>query len=248
MAPQSTNTNGIAATNNTATNGTATNGASYHSVRFIGLGLAGWPVATNLPRNGFRVHVFDVDGSKSQRFAEEYDCTAVSSPADGFKDVDILIAMLPNGAIIAIDAPITQRKLHDTDVSKVAIMIGAKNADIVQKVMPVMETLSKYCFVMGGIGSSHAMKTINNYVMASSICALADSFIMGSKFGLHPGTMLDVLNAGTGRMFASENTMRDERLMRRTTQDFSWLCSSRTREFANIWQTGHSSTHSCLPC
>lgn len=119
-----------------------------------------------------------------------------------------------------LDCPITQRKLHDTDHGKVTIMVGAKNSEVVHRVMPVLKVMSKHCFIMGDVGAGHVMKTINNYIMASSICALADSFIMGSKFGLDPGTMLDVLNVGTGRVFATENTMRDEGLTQRYQTGF----------------------------
>ena len=65
------------------------------------------------------------------------------------------------------------------------------------------------------------MKTLNNYIMASSIIALSDSLVTGQKFGLvkfppfpcdlsltlvasqDPQKMIDVLNVGTGRIRSS---------------------------------------------
>ncbi|KIW26229.1 uncharacterized protein PV07_09342 [Cladophialophora immunda] len=253
----------------TAVNGTS-NGVSngFHQdlkVGYIGLGHAGWPIATNLPRRGFPLVVSDANFERAKEFADQFHCEAAPpGSGEGFRDVDVLITMLPNGNIVRdvllgrtgiapslkkgcvvvdmssadpfnsielakdlevfgldfIDSPITQRKLHDTDVGKITIMIGAKNNEVVTRVMPVLDAVAKYRFVMGGIGSGHAMKTMNNYIMASSICALADSFVVGTKFGLDPATMLDVLNVGTGRVFASENTMRDEGLTRRYQSGF----------------------------
>lgn len=66
---------------------------------------------------------------------------------------------------------------------------------------------------MGRLGAGHAMKTLNNYIMASSLVALSDSLVTGQKFGLvgsyamykhaadngqNPQQMIDVLNVGTG--------------------------------------------------
>jgi 3-hydroxyisobutyrate dehydrogenase-like beta-hydroxyacid dehydrogenase len=68
--------------------------------------------------------------------------------------------------------------------------------------------MAGYIFHMGGLGTGHAMKTLNNYIMASSICALSDSLVTGQKFGLNPQTMIDVLNVGTGVNFPTMDTFR----------------------------------------
>ena len=79
-----------------------TNGVTSPSltVGFIGLGHAGWPIATNLPHNGFKLYVSDADASRAQKFANEYNCTAVPTGSDGYACVDVLITMLPNGDIV----------------------------------------------------------------------------------------------------------------------------------------------------
>lgn len=59
--------------------------------------------------------------------------------------------------------------------------------------------MASYIFHMGGVGAGHAMKTLNNYIMASSLTALSDSLVTGQKFGLDPQKMIDVLNVGTGK-------------------------------------------------
>ena len=61
---------------------------------------------------------------------------------------------------------------------------------------------------MGKLGNGHAMKTLNNYIMASSICALCDSLVTGQKYGLDPQQMIDVLNVGTGVNFPTMDTFR----------------------------------------
>ena len=56
------------------------------------------------------------------------------------------------------------------------------------------------------------MKTLNNYIMASSICALSDSLVTGQKFGLNLQKMIDVLNVGTGVCFPTLDTFRRDGL------------------------------------
>ena len=64
------------------------------------------------------------------------------------------------------------------------------------------------------------MKTLNNYIMASSIVALSDSLVTGQQYGLKPQTMLDVLNVGTGVNFPTLDTFRRDGLTRRFNSGF----------------------------
>ena len=69
-------------------------------VGYIGLGYAGWPLASNLFKGDFDIYVSDADYTRAQQFAKKYGCNAVKAGSDGFKDVDVLITMLPNGDIV----------------------------------------------------------------------------------------------------------------------------------------------------
>ncbi|KAK5457348.1 hypothetical protein LTS15_005129 [Exophiala xenobiotica] len=64
------------------------------------------------------------------------------------------------------------------------------------------------------------MKTLNNYIMASSIVALNDSLVTGQKFGLDPQKMIDVLNVGTGVNFPTLDTWRRDGLTRNFASGF----------------------------
>jgi 3-hydroxyisobutyrate dehydrogenase len=256
-------------------------------VGYIGLGMAGGPMCSNLPEAGFETYVSDIDYSRAVEFAKKYSCTAVKAGSDGFKDVDVLITMLTDGNVVRdvlfgkngisvslkkgtiyklsflpisrqklstsccstgcvvvdtstsdpfnsiklaeeleaigldyIDGPITQRRNHETDHGRVTLMYGTNNDAAAEKAMPAFQALAKYIFKMGKVGSGHAMKAINNYVLGASVCALADGFCSGSNFGLDTQTMIDVLNVGSGRVYATEVNLRDEGLSRRYDSGF----------------------------
>lgn len=118
-----------------------------------------------------------------------------------------------------LDSPITQTYMHATDDGRSTLMVGGDARDF-ELVKPVLECMASYIFHMGPLGSGHAMKTLNNYIMASSICALSDSLVTGQRYGLDPQTMVDCLNVGTGVNFPTMDTFRRDGLTRRFNSGF----------------------------
>jgi len=68
-------------------------------IGFIGLGHMGLPMASNLLRSGKAVHVFDTS-AKAIGVAVERGAMAAGSIAELAEDVDVVITMLPNPAIV----------------------------------------------------------------------------------------------------------------------------------------------------
>jgi 3-hydroxyisobutyrate dehydrogenase len=122
--------------------------------------------------------------------------------------------------LILVDAPVTQAQLHDTDTGCATLMVGCASAETYQRVLPVLSAMAKHIFHMGGLGTGHIMKTLNNYISAASIVALSDSLVTGQKLGLDPIQMLDVLNVGTGRNFSTTDSYKTDALPRRYASGF----------------------------
>jgi 3-hydroxyisobutyrate dehydrogenase len=234
------------------------------TIGYIGLGKAGASMASNLPRAGFHLIVHDADPSKAEAFAASNDNVTIASTSEDFKDVDVLVTMLPQGKIVRdvllgssgiakflrpgtividtsssspydtrslgedlsalnlslIDAPVTQAHLHDTDSGSATLMVGC-SSDVLEPAMPVLRAMAKYIFHMGPLGCGHAMKTLNNYISASSIVALSDALVTGQKLGLDPIQMIDVLNVGTGKNFSTMESYRLDALTRRYASGFT---------------------------
>lgn len=71
------------------------------TVGYIGLGNAGFSMASNLPKNGFNVVAFDIDTEKVQKAAKEWENTTASNgSAESFKDCDVIVTMLPQGKVV----------------------------------------------------------------------------------------------------------------------------------------------------
>lgn len=74
---------------------------SVKTVGYIGLGKAGASMASNLPRAGFNMIVRDADPAREKKFAAENKNTTVAeSGPEGFKDVELLVTMLPQGKVV----------------------------------------------------------------------------------------------------------------------------------------------------
>ena len=249
-------------------NGAHSTSSPVKTVGYIGLGNAGFSMASNLPKNGFHLVVHDADASKAARAAKEWSNTVSASDGNfgAFKSCDIVITMLPHGKIVRevllgnegiakflkpgtiivdtsssspfdtralgkelehteqalqlADSPITQTYMHATDAGESTLMVGSGSEEVYARIKPVLQSMARYIFHMGPLGAGHAMKTLNNYIMASSIIALNDSLVTGQKFGLDPQKMIDVLNVGTGVNFPTLDTWRRDGLTRNFASGF----------------------------
>jgi 3-hydroxyisobutyrate dehydrogenase len=76
--------------------------------------------------------------------------------------------------------------------------------------MPVLRTMGDRLFDTGALGSGHAMKALNNFCAAASYAATAEAVVVGRRFGLDPVTIVDIINASTGRSFNSEMVFKDQ--------------------------------------
>ena len=74
--------------------------ASTGDVGFIGLGRMGGPMARNLARAGYAVHVFDVDPAAIARMAASGGVTAHRSPREVATQAPIVFTALPNNEIV----------------------------------------------------------------------------------------------------------------------------------------------------
>jgi 3-hydroxyisobutyrate dehydrogenase len=122
-----------------------------------------------------------------------------SDPSDTLR----LAAELEPFAVNVVDAPVSGG-VSRAVTGELAIMVGGAPGDVAraQHVLRVLGDPASQ-FVTGGLGSGHAMKALNNFVAAATHCATAEALVAGKRFGLDTRTMIDIINASTGRSFVS---------------------------------------------
>jgi 3-hydroxyisobutyrate dehydrogenase len=119
-----------------------------------------------------------------------------------------LAMALSRNSVALVDAPVSGG-VPRAQAGTLAIMVGGDDEEAIARVRPLLESMGQKLFRTGAVGSGHAMKALNNYVAAAGFTAGAEALIVGRKFGLDPATMVDILNASTGRNFSTEYTLKE---------------------------------------
>ncbi len=124
------------------------------------------------------------------------------SSADPIRTRELAARVAATGARL-IDAPVSGGVKKAIDGS-LAIMAGGDEADV-QASRPVLEALGKNITHVGAVAAGHALKALNNYVSAAALIATAEAIHAGKAFGIDPDTIVDVIQASTGKNNTTEN-------------------------------------------
>jgi 2-hydroxy-3-oxopropionate reductase len=121
--------------------------------------------------------------------------------------------------VVALDAPVSGG-VAGAVKGTVAVMLSGPTpaADMVT---PLLASIGKVFYVGAEPGMGQTMKLINNLLSATAQAATAEAIVMGTKFGLDPKLMIEVLNAGTGRNTATETKFPNDILTRRFKGGFA---------------------------
>ena len=201
-------------------------------VGFIGLGLMGSLMSANVAKAGHTLQSFDLNGKGNRGSAVDAAHGAqvlITMVPDGKAVRKAVLAALPGlarGAIVIdmsssdpattrelgamlkkkgihmLDAPVSGAKAKAAD-GTLALMVGG-DAKLLKKVRPVLSRMGSEIFHTGGLGSGHATKALNNYLGAAGTIAGMEALLVGEKFGLNPKTLIDVINASTGKNSTTE--------------------------------------------
>jgi len=84
------------------------------------------------------------------------------------------------------------------------LMVGG-DAAALAGVRPLLGTFSAHVHHMGGSGSGHVTKVLNNFLNGVTLAATAEVMVAGKKAGLDLAQLLEVINTSSGVSFASLN-------------------------------------------
>ncbi|MEM7694898.1 MAG: NAD(P)-dependent oxidoreductase [Pseudomonadota bacterium] len=201
-------------------------------VTVVGLGAMGLPMAKTLQSAGFSVKGVDPENAAlpetTPRVTTASDVFVLSLPNEAVVDAVLadILAVSKDGTLI-IDtstiSPDAAQKNHarcanagarylDAPVSGGAagaatgallIMAGGAEADIAAA-NPILDALSRKTVHCGGPGAGATVKLANNLLCAGHLLLAGEALSMAEAGGVAPETLLDALNAGSGRSAVSE--------------------------------------------
>jgi len=117
-----------------------------------------------------------------------------------------------------VDAPVSGAQIGA--IERQLVFMAGGDAESIRRVAPLLNVMGKQVFHLGPVGSGHAMKCINNLVTAVTFLATAEGLTIGTKFGLDPETMTDVMNVSSSESWVSRTHIRQRITSRKFDDPF----------------------------
>jgi 3-hydroxyisobutyrate dehydrogenase-like beta-hydroxyacid dehydrogenase len=114
-----------------------------------------------------------------------------------------IAAGLAQKGITGIDSPVSGG-VSGAEKGTLAVMLACPPE---QRALlePVLKVFGKVFYLGGQPGLGQTMKLCNNLLSATAMAISCEAVVMGTKAGLDPRVMIDVINAGSGRNSATQD-------------------------------------------
>ncbi len=93
-----------------------------------------------------------------------------------------------------IDAPLSRTPV-EAEAGRLNVMVGAEPADF-ERLKPVLGAFAENIFHMGGPGSGHIIKLLNNFIAQSICTATAEAFAVGQRAGIDVRKLVELVSLG----------------------------------------------------
>lgn len=114
-----------------------------------------------------------------------------------------LAAALGERKIAALEAPVSGG-IRGAREGTLALMVSGP-APAWERVGPLLEIFGRPFYMGARAGAGQTMKLVNNLLGACAIAITAEGMTLGTKAGLDPARMIEVLNVSSGRSSATQD-------------------------------------------
>jgi 3-hydroxyisobutyrate dehydrogenase len=129
--------------------------------------------------------------------------TVVDTSTIGIKAAEAVASVLAAADIAFIDAPVSGGTAG-ADKATLAIMMACA-PDAYERFKPLMALMGKPFYVGPKPGQGQAVKLLNNFLSATALAATSEAIAFGTGQGIDMKTILDIVNASTGRNSATDD-------------------------------------------
>lgn len=127
-----------------------------------------------------------------------------TSTVDPMTSRKIATALAAKG-VSFLDAPISGGP-KGAQEGTLSIMVGG-DKPVLDRARPILELFGKKIFHMGPVGSGVSTKICNQTLTATTQALVAETMVLGTKLGLDPQQLFDVLKVSTGQSNALERVV-----------------------------------------
>lgn len=141
------------------------------------------------------------------------DCTS-GDPASSQR----IAARLAERGIAFADAPVSGGVVG-AEAGTLTVMVGG-SPEVIARVMPVLKTFGENVVHCGAVGAGHAVKAVNQAMLAVHIWSLGEGLLALTKYGVAPELALEVINTSSGRSNVSMNLFTQRVIGRKFPRTF----------------------------
>ena len=127
--------------------------------------------------------------------------TIVDLSTTGPRTAKRIAEKLSGTGVTWIDAPVSGG-VGGAQAGTLAVMVSGPR-EVFERLQPILEVIGKPFFIGEEPGLAQMMKVVNNLLSGSAMAISAEAVAIGVKAGLDAATMIDVINAGSGRNSAT---------------------------------------------
>ena len=126
---------------------------------------------------------------------------------------------LATRGIAFVDSPVSGG-VAGARAGTLAVMTACERAEF-ERLKPLLAGIGKPFYVGERPGLGQMMKLVNNLLSGAALAITSEAMLLGAKAGLDPDTMVEVLNAGSGRNSATQDKFPRAILPRRFDAGFA---------------------------
>ena len=150
------------------------------------------------------------DGAVSEAVAREIAAaaprrarTVIDTSTIGIKAAEAVAAILAKADVAFVDAPVSGGTAG-AEKATLAIMLACP-AETYERLKPLVRLMGKPFYVGPKPGQGQAVKLLNNFLSATALAATSEAIAFGMSQGIEMKTILDIVNASTGRNSATDD-------------------------------------------
>jgi 3-hydroxyisobutyrate dehydrogenase len=129
--------------------------------------------------------------------------SVIDTSTIGPKAAEAAAAHLAAAGIEYIDAPVSGGT-SGADKATIAIMVACSK-DAYERFKPLLGLMGKPFYVGPKPGQGQAVKVLNNFLSATALAASSEAIAFGTRQGIEMKTILDIVNASSGRNSATDD-------------------------------------------
>jgi 3-hydroxyisobutyrate dehydrogenase len=129
--------------------------------------------------------------------------TVIDTSTIGPKAAEAVAAHLSGAGIAFVDAPVSGGT-SGADKATIAIMVACPHESY-ERFKPLLALMGKPFHVGPKAGQGQAVKVLNNFLSATALAATSEAIDFGTKQGIEMKTILDIVNASSGRNSATDD-------------------------------------------